>query len=64
MPDPLRRARLGQDLAVQLDTRELEAMDKLRVADPVKLGGGTDADDPKQIETGASSVAAADVGKT
>src|ERR1700733_12431104 len=39
---------IGQDLAVQLHSRGLEAVNELRVADAVHLGGGVDAHDPQR----------------
>src|SRR5271156_2379199 len=38
---------VGEHLAVELDTGGLEAVDELRVADAVDLGGGVDAHDPE-----------------
>src|SRR6202007_1412242 len=39
---------VSENLAIQLDTRFFEAVDELRVADVVQLGGGVDAHDPER----------------
>ena len=50
--NPLKGFRLvfgkaGEDFAVQLDTPQLEGMDKLAVGEVVRTDGGIDADIPK-----------------
>src|ERR1700761_8371632 len=39
---------VGENLAVEVDIRLLEAVDELRVADAVDLGGGIDTHDPER----------------
>src|SRR3954454_235813 len=41
---------VGQDLAVQLDTGQLQPVHELRVAHAVELGCGVDAGDPQAAE--------------
>jgi hypothetical protein len=41
---------VGQDFAVKLDAGFFEAIDELRVADAILLGGGIDAHDPERAE--------------
>jgi hypothetical protein len=41
---------VGQNLAIQFNTPQLKAVDELRVADPVELGGCADANNPKPAE--------------
>ena len=53
---------VGQNLAIQVDSPQLKTVDKLRIADPVELGGGADADDPEPAEL-ALLLLAADVGE-
>src|SRR5580704_14186171 len=48
---------VGQDLAVELHVRELEAMDELRVGEAVLARGRVDARDPQAAEV-ALAVAA------
>src|ERR1700710_4469 len=53
---------LGENLAIQFDPGQLQAVDKLRVADAAQLGGCTDTDNPERAKL-ALLLAAADVGK-
>src|ERR1700761_3093427 len=50
----------GQDLSVEFDASQLEAVNELRIADAVELGGGADADNPKRAKL-ALLLLAADV---
>src|SRR3954447_5554251 len=52
---------VGQNLAVQLDSGQLEPVHELRVAHAVELGGSVDAGDPQATEV-ALAVAAVAVG--
>src|SRR5215472_17163870 len=39
---------IGKDLAIEVHSGSLEAVDELVVAHPVQLGGSADADDPQR----------------
>ena len=53
---------VGEDFAVQFNAGLLEAVDELRIAEVVQLGGGGDADNPERTEL-ALLLLAAGVGK-
>jgi len=53
---------VGEDLAVQFDASLLQAVDQLRVAEVIQLGGSRDAHDPQRTEL-ALLLLAACVGK-
>src|SRR6185437_7718675 len=50
---------VGQDLAVERDAGELQAVHELAVADLVLAGGGADADDPELAELALALLAPA-----
>src|SRR3954449_8432411 len=50
---------VGQNLAVQLDSGQLEPVHELRVAHAVELGGGVDAGDPQATEVALAVAAVA-----
>src|ERR1700744_3431781 len=50
---------VSQDLAVKLDTGQLQAVDELRVRHPVDTGRGVDARDPQATEVALAVTAVA-----